>query len=285
VFTLHIHIYGEQELKNLQQLDNNMNRYIRIYKACIKTSFARTVAYPGNFYSGIFSSLIFTGLHLVTILLLTSRVDSVFGWRREELIILTIVFNFQRALLETFFYGGLGQMAETIFKGELDGILLKPVNSQFIVSIKEMRFEAYIRIAVSLLLLWYFININHIHISFINVMWFFILSGFAIMLLYSLWYIFTTLLIWNPVLTNIKDLLAYTTGLLRYPPELFKEMGSVVFVIMMPFLFVVAPSTLALLGKLSSIQIMGIMIISLFFFYLSQAFWNFALRKYTSASS
>src|SRR3989338_3021844 len=113
-----------------------MKRSIRIYQAYIKTSFARTVAYLGDFYSSIFSACMFTIFHITQILLLTSKAPVVFGWSRDELIILTLFYNFIRGLFSIFFSGGVNSMTETIFKGDLDGLLLKPINTQFLTSLR-----------------------------------------------------------------------------------------------------------------------------------------------------
>lgn len=264
---------------------NILNNYARVYKALIKTSFANLVAYPGNFYSGMFSGLIFTGLHLITIILLTFKVRTVYGWTQGEMIILTIVFNLERALLEVFFYGGMARMAEVIYKGELDSVLMKPINTQFFLSTSEFRFHAFARLATSIGLLAYFIHYFHLPVTALSVIIFTLMSITSLVLLYSLWFMVITFLMWNPMLTNLKDLLAYVTGLLRYPPGVFRGLGIAVYLLFVPFLFVIAPPTLALLGKLSPLEIIFCMILSIVGLYSSHLFWNFALRHYTSASS
>lgn len=259
--------------------------YIYVYRALVKTSFANLVAYVGNFYSGMFSGLIFTGLHLITIILLTFKVHTVYGWTQGEMVILTIVFNLERALLEVFFYGGMSRMAETIYKGELDSVLLKPINTQFLLSTSEFRFHAFARLIASIGLLAYFIDYFDLQVTFLSVITFAIMTITSLVLLYSLWFMVITFLIWNPILTNLKDLLAYITGLLRYPPGVFRGLGVAIYLLFVPFLFVVAPPTLTLLGKLNILKVIICMALSVVALYASHAFWNFALRHYTSASS
>ncbi len=264
---------------------NTWVNYGNVYRAQVKASFANLVAYIGNFYSGMFSGLIFTGLHLVTIILLTFKVHNVYGWTQGEMIILTIVFNLERALLEVFFYGGLSRMAEIIYKGELDSILLKPINSQFLLSTAEFRFQAFARLVASIGLIVYFVNYFHFKITLLNAAVFALMSISSLILLYSLWFTIMTFLMWNPILTNMKDLLGYITGLLRYPPGVFRGLGVAIYLLFVPFLFVVAPPTLALLGKLNVSEIIFCMMFSIVALFASHIFWNFALKHYTSASS
>src|SRR3989339_179448 len=80
----------------------------------------------------------------------------------------------------------INSMVSTVDWGELDFILLKPVDSQFMITNFMQGYPNLIRIGLGIILLVFYLHINNISISFVGLLGFLVFIVFGIMLLYSL---------------------------------------------------------------------------------------------------
>lgn len=262
-----------------------MKYYLNVYKTLLKLNLSNLIAYRANFINGIVSSIGYASLSFLIVILLTSRSPIVFGWRREELIFLMGVYNI---IVGGFFHGifsrNFDEFAENIDLGKLDGILLKPIDPQFIMSCTLIGFTQISRIMIGIAVCIYITITYHIPITVGAVTTATILSVFGIGILYSLWFSVMTLTVWNPRLSNLVDLMYHMNDLTRFPPKMFQPVKNYLFFII-PYTFVIVTPTKSLLNQLTLSNIFGLLFFSLFLLYISRRFWQFALRSYTSASS
>jgi len=124
-----------------------------------------------------------------------------------------------------------------------------------------------------------------ISISLMNIISYLVLVFFSMLLMYSIWLSFSTLMIWFPRLSNITTLLYNINGVSRFPPEIIYELKSFILLFLIPFTLLSAVPTKSLFQKALSGDVILLLFLALLMFYLSRKFWKFALRYYTSASS
>ena len=274
-----------RELKNLPQSDNNMvKRYLSLYKKIVKTNISLILTYRTNFVSNIISSFLWGGLQLVSILLLTSQIKSINGWGRVDLLILAGTYSILWGLFHVFFTWNFERISDTIFYGQLDSILVKPADSQFLLSFWHVNFSGIVRIIMGIIFIAYLTIKYNLTFSIINIIGFMSLLIFALALVYALWYLVATLLIWSPRLSNLIDFLYFISGTFRYPPEMFKSGVGNVLLFMIPVLIIITTPTRLLIKKVIYGDILMTIFFTLVFILLSRFFWKFALRSYTSAS-
>jgi len=262
-----------------------MKRYLKIYQRLIKMNFAIIVAYRMGFINSIISTIGWGVFQIIWIYMLTYKTKSVFGWSRAELIILAVCYVVIIAIFHLLFSRNFERLARIIDRGQLDALLLKPVDSQFLISVWIIRYANFFRIAMGIGFLAFLINNLHITISALNVVGFLVLIIFGLVLLYSLWFIFSTFLIWFPQLTNLVDFLYTINGMSRYPTEMIKTLPFYLLPVLIPFTITIVTPTKALLGRILAGDVVGLILITFTLFYFSRVFWKFALRYYTSASS
>src|SRR3972149_8688112 len=80
-----------------------MGKYVRIYRDLLRLNLSSLVAYRSNFVNSVVSSTAWGVFSLVSIVLLTYRVQSVFGWTREEILLLTGVYSVVIGVFHTLF--------------------------------------------------------------------------------------------------------------------------------------------------------------------------------------
>lgn len=260
-------------------------RYFRIYKLLLALNFQALLIYRGNFYTSLFSSVLFGLLSILTIVLLTSQTSQIYGWTRNEIILVTTVYGVVIGTFHMLFSRNFERFSRVIHLGQLDTILTKPVDSQFLVSFWMFNYTSIARILLGLGFTAYMISVMRLTIGFVDVMSFFLFTVFGVTILYSIWFCITTITIWFTRLSNLVDLLYYTTGFARFPQEMYRQFAYYVFLFLLPLTFIVVMPTKAVLQKIQWDEVVTMVVIMIVLLTLSRTFWKFALRYYTSASS
>ena len=266
-------------------MGNDMRRYFELYKALLRFSFLRFTTYRALFINSMIATIGWGLFQIIWINLLTIRTKSAFGWSKNELIILAILYVIIIGLFHFFFTGNFERFSVIIDKGELDFILLKPIDSQFMVTNFLQRFPNMVRVALGIGFLCIHLYMTNTYISPAGWIGFMVFIVFGIVLLYSLWLAYCTLLIWFPRLTNLIDFLYTINGISRYPSEMMYEVKNFILLFILPFSIAIAtPAKVLVRGTLDG-EVLGLVFLSVGLFIATRIFWKYALRHYTSASS
>lgn len=262
-----------------------MKKYWRVYKQLLKLNFDTLLTYRANFYNNLISSVAWGLFSLFSIVLLTANSTMVFGWSRNQLLLLNGLYGIIIGLYHVFFSANFERFSNVVHFGQLDSILVKPIDSQFLLSFWIIRFATFSRVIIAMIYTWYISNKLHIVPTITSVSGILILMFFALILLYSIWYMVITLIIWQTRLSNLTELMFSVTGIARYPQEMLHQLTNYVFVFLLPLTLIINIPARVYLGKIQAWDIGWLMAMSLIFFVFSRKFWKFALRFYTSASN
>ncbi len=261
-----------------------MMRYLAIYKAILTININAFFAYRGNFFNSILSSIVWGLFSIFSIILLTSRVQSLFGWSRDEIIMLTAMYSVVIGVFHMVFSRNFEYFSRVIDLGQLDSFLLKPVDSQFFLSTRFVNFASIIRIIMGILLMAYLLDRMGVSVSLLQVMLFLVFMICGIMLMYAIWYIIITLTIWASKLSNIVELLYSLSSISRYPPEMYKEISLYLFLFLLPLVLILATPVKFLFGRIDIGNAIIMVVLTGVLLFLSRKWWKFALKHYTSAS-
>ncbi len=264
---------------------NNMKRYFKIYIQFLWVSLLNLLAYRSGFYSHLVGSTIWGIFHYISIFVLTYRIQSVYGWTKPELFILTATFGGMWGLFRFFFVKNFHEFSGTVLSGRLDGLLIKPIDSQFLMSLWQVRYDEFVRVFMGTAFLIYVINAYNIHVTPVGVFMYFFLIIFAIVSSYCFWFSCSTIIIWFPRLSNLIELLYSFSGIMRNPPDIMQRFGISTVLIITPILFAISVPTRVLVGKASIAQILWLIVFTILFFMFTRAFWKYALRSYTSVNN
>lgn len=262
-----------------------MKRYLSLYRTFIKLNIERFMAYRVDLINGILGSIVWGVFSIAMIYALTAKSASVFGWTRQELFVLVGVFNIMiGGTFRAMFAKNFDTLANTIQRGELDSVLLKPLDSQFMLSFQYISVYNVVRIILSIVFTGLMLQIAGISFSLFYFILFLFLAVLGIIILYAFWYIVLTLLIWFPDLYNLVETLYAIDSITRFPPNLLSEMRVFFVFIFLPLTLVVATPAKALLHKVTTIDVLLMSMTAVIILFVSRKFWKFALRYYTSAS-
>ncbi len=261
-----------------------MKRYLAIYRQLIRLNLSALLTYRINFVNNLLASIGWGATSLLTVYLLTAKITGAYGWKREELLLFNGIYGVVIGLFHMFISVNMGRLSRVIHMGELDAILVKPLDSQFAVSLWQINFATVARILMAALFSVWVIGSLGVTVTAEAAAAFVLLSGATLLLLYSLWFLILTNLIWFTNLSNLVLFMYSFESMARFPKEMLMQLSSVLFVTVFPLAIAVNTPARALIGKMNVTDSLLLLLLSVAFFAASRAYWKFALRYYTSAS-
>lgn len=262
-----------------------MKKFLYIYKRLLIANWNALLEYRSDFVTQIISSIVFSLNHIIVVLLLTVKVPSVYGWTREELLLLAATYNVFISIYHTFISRNLDHIADEIYYGKLDYVLLKPIDSQLATTIWRINYVSLIRLVFGLCLTLYLVQIMHIALTIPMVFAYISTMMMGVFILYSFWLPFISLIIFNPRLSNIVSLLFQLSNVARYPKEMYARLPLYIFIPLLPLALILTTPTKILLQKFSFGLGLELLFVCVILGIAARIVWIFSLRHYTSASS
>ncbi len=261
-----------------------MKKYLSIYLALVRINYTNLFAHRANLFNSIIASFVWSIFVISSMTLLTSKSSHIFGWQRNELLLVAGVYNVIYSIFYILFARNFEEFSFRVHLGTLDGVLLKPISSQFFMSNWLISLHQVVRFSIGLGFVLYMLHVMHITITPYVVLLFIFLTIFSVMIIYSLWFLIMTLTVWQSHLRNLVELLYSINGITRYPQEMYKRVSVVFFWIVLPLTLVIITPTKLLAGTITAVDVILLAITALILFTLSHFFWKFALRFYVSAN-
>lgn len=242
-------------------------------------------AYRANFVNSILSSIGWSIVSISAIFLLTSRTSSIFGWSREELLLLVGVYNILNGFFVAFFARNFEKFSRIIHYAQLDSVLLKPADSQFLLSLSIFNIAGLARAMIGIIFTIYIVISLGLSISVGAFIEFVLLLLLSMVIFYSFWFLVLVPVIWFSNLTNLVDFLYVINNMGRYPSEILTSTHNLFLLLFIPLTLMASIPARVLLSKLTIHDLVVYLIIAFGLFFLSRKFYFFALKSYTSASS
>ena len=263
-------------------------RYLHLFYSIFKYSLARDMEYKTNFIGSLFVDAIYYLSWYFFFEVIYSK-TSVLGDFDREAILVFLIATFFTDTLFMMLFDGAGQLREHIRTGSLDFILLRPVNSQFLISFRYIRSYALVSIFVLSVILYNILSLFHPNaLNIINIVMFII----SIFMGTIIWYCFEFL---TSCLTfYFRD---FRTGgwltheIMKFsmrPDSIYQGfMRKILFSILPMALVASVPSRLLMYGLSTQNQkyFVAQIIIVLILLSLTRILWKVGLKRYESAQS
>ena len=262
-----------------------MKRYIKLYLQFIKNCLIREAEFRTNFISHTVSALAQSLLAILGLNVLFGHIQSVAGWSYAEVLLLLGIGN----ILQGIFFGPLIQnmarLVSLVNEGALDFALLLPISSQFYVSTRRIRLFSFARLITGIVITLSALNQLGIAPNPTQIAIFAFLLLCSIVICYSLWFISITPVIWFSRLFGVHEIFLTLYQISQKPPEIFKGALRIFLTVGLPLLVPVIFPTKVLLGNISWAEILWAPVAAIGLLYISNRFWNFALKYYSGASA
>jgi ABC-2 type transport system permease protein len=205
--------------------------YFRVFLTFARNSLVRDMTFRVNFLIEAASSVTWTMMNLGFYLLIfehTTEIGANTGWGKWEFFAFLATTMLVNSLVQAFFMPNCEDLSELIRTGGLDFALLKPIDTQFLISLEKIDWSSLANFAAGLVLLVVSLlqlttrSENPLAISPLSVVLyaFYVLCGVAI--LYSLMIALSATSIWLGQNRSLYDFWFYITNFSRYPMEIYE---------------------------------------------------------------
>jgi ABC-2 type transport system permease protein len=269
-----------------QNVRARLRRYATIYAALWRNSVVREMSFKSNFLLWIVVEFLWFGLQLSFIGVIYLHTDHIASWTKWEVILLVGASHVIQETFQAFFLTNCTQLSELIRTGRLDFMLLLPVNVRFLVSLRQVDLGGFVNAASGLAVMVYAAHQLHWAPSAPEIIGFMLLCVVGILIHYSLMFLLASVAFWTVRAQGIVCGYYSLFNLARMPDEAFQGFFRAFFTFAIPMLLVVNVPVRVLLNRLASPGQMFLLIgVACVCFVISELFWRFSIRRYTSASA
>ncbi len=226
--------------------------YKKVFLTFAQNSLVRDMTFRANFIFQCISSVSWTAMNVGFYMLVFRFTDSIgeqTGWHRDEFFLFLATTWFINSLVQAFFMSNAEEFSELIRTGGLDFALLKPIDTQFLISFRKIEWSALSNFATGLLIAGHSLlsmatrEVNPYVPSPLSFVLYvvFVLCGVAIM--YSVMICLAATSVWLGRNQSLYDFWFYITNFSRYPMEIYNRSWGVallgLFTFVIPVLVVV----------------------------------------------
>ncbi len=240
----------------------------------------------------LLTRLFWFGVQVLLFDVIYRQVPVINDWTREEYFAFMATGMLINAVVEAFFMPNCAQFSELIRTGNLDFALLKPIDTQFLISFEKMDLGMFSQILLAGGLLIYALVRRDTMPTVGATMMYLLLIAAAVCFFYSLMLSLAALSIFFGRNQGLLDFWFYVTIFARYPSSIYSgsPAGEVIrftFSYVLPILLVVTVPARVLLDKfLEPTWLSGLTIASgVLSLIASRAVFQWSLGHYRSASS
>lgn len=264
-----------------------VSRYLRLYGALWRNSVIREMGFKTNFLLWIVVEALWFVLQLSFFAVIYQHTDRIGDWSKWQVVMLVGASHFIQQTFQAFFLVNCTNLSELIRTGKLDFMLLLPVNTRFLVSLRHVDLGAFVNAASAVAVMVYAGKQLGLAPTAGQVAGFALLGLFAILVHYSLMFLLATVAFWTVKAQGILWGYYNLFNIARIPDSAFQRgWFRSVFTFVLPMLLVANVPVKLLLQKIAAPGEMLLLVaMSLGCFLASEAFWRFSVRRYTSASS
>ena len=262
------------------------SRYLGIYGALWKNSVARELSFKSNFILWIFVELLWFGLQLSFIAVIYLHTDKINTWDRWQVVLLVGASQFIQQIFQSFFLVNCTNLSELVRTGKLDFLLLLPVNTRFIISLRQVDLGGFVN-ALSAIGVMIFAASHFPHFpNLVQILGFLLLCVVGILIHYSLMFLLASISFWTVRAQGIVWGYYNLFNVARLPDEAFQGLFKAFFTFAIPMLLVSNVPARVLAQKIESpgpiLILLGMCVLCA---AVSEWGWRKSLRHYTSASS
>ncbi|HEX6291553.1 MAG TPA: ABC-2 family transporter protein [Herpetosiphonaceae bacterium] len=262
-----------------------MLRYLRLLKIFYKASLLTELEYRANFVVHGLFSIGWTAWVWFGLAVFYQHRPTLAGWSYHEALLVVGMFQVFSGLIEALLRPNIQAIIEHVRKGTLDFVLLKPLDSQFFVSTRQIVFWKLLDMLVGFGVVGYALLQLGVRPGIGALAMFVIMFVLGAVMLYSVWIALITSAFWFVRVDNISELIYSFFEAGRFPVNVFRGAVRFVLTFIVPIAFMTTFPAAVLIDKLDWRYVWLAGPLALGLFGLSVWFWRFALRFYTSASS
>ncbi|MBX7102466.1 MAG: ABC-2 family transporter protein [Gemmataceae bacterium] len=262
---------------------------MRLFRAFARVSLLGDMAFRGNFLIKVVVELLWLGLMVFFYDRLFDFTAAVAGWSRPQYFFFLGTYYLMESLIETFFLSNFGEFSELVRTGNLDLVLLKPVDEQFLISFRHVEWSTLPSAVFGLILMTRSILQLDVPPPAMAYVAFAVGLTCAVAMAYSFLLMLSATAVWLVRNQSLYELWWLFMSLMRYPKEIFNAPYTNAigwfFTFIIPVLLAVNVPAASVVKLLDSQMIAYLVASAVILLFVSRRVFRRAMQSYRSASS
>ena len=253
----------------------------------LRNSLIREMSFKANFLLWMIVEILWFCGQILFFSIIFGQVNRIGDWSKWEVVLLVGTHQIIAQLFQAFFFVNVANVPELVRTGKLDSLLVLPLDSQFAVSTKQFGLDSVINALIGAAVVLLALTRLQITPSAGAVLLYLIALGFGVAVHYSIMLSLAAVSFWIIRAQGLVYGYFNFLNIARYPDVIFPKLFRFVFGWIIPVVIVAnIPARLLIKSLGQPGWLMFHMIVAgTIAAMISRAFWRFALRHYSSASS
>jgi ABC-2 type transport system permease protein len=191
-----------------------------------RNSLVRDMTFRANFIINTVSSMAWVFMNLgfyVLIFQYTPMIGADTGWGKYQFFLFLATTLLINSLVQIFFMPNADAFSELIRTGSLDFVLLKPIDTQFLVSLQRIQWSSLGNLFLGLLLMGYSLTQVDYMPGPLQIVLYPIYIACGVAILYSLMIVLAASSVWLVRNQSLFNFWFYITNFSRYPMEIYDD--------------------------------------------------------------
>lgn len=260
-------------------------RYLKLLGIFLKSSLLMELEYRANFVTQCLLGVFWACITLVSVSVFFLHTDELGGWSYDQALVIVALFTLIDGIIRFAMQPNIEKVIQMVREGTMDFVLTKPVNSQFIATLRYVRYAGVADMASALLILALaFARLNYLPDA-MALAQFALMFAAALVIVYSIWLVMAALSFWFVRIDNLTVLFHTLYDTARFPVSTFSGVLRLALTIVLPVAFMTTFPAQAILGQLDWRALVGASAMAALLFASGAWFWRKAVMSYSSASS
>ena len=262
-----------------------MIRYLRMFRAFASTEFQFEMEYRANMYLSIFEMLLVIGTSIGAVLIMFGHTTTMNGWTLPQMIVLLGVYYVIQGGVSLLFSPSFERLMEHVRVGTLDFHLLKPVNTQFLVSTRHLKVIRGADLLLGLIVV--IVGLVQVgeQVGIAQALMFALSLIFGWTLVYSLLLGLVTLSFWFVRVENLLAIFWAFTEAGRFPVDVYPLWLRVSLSTVVPIGIAVTAPANVIAGRMDWVAVALLGAGTVLTVGIASALWRWGLKSYTGASA
>ena len=258
---------------------------LRVVAVYFRINILNEFQYRVNFIVQAFQSILALIVALGGVWVVYDHTESLNGWTSPELLAVVGVYFIIGGLINTIIQPSMQALMEEVRSGALDFALVKPIETQLLISVRKIQVWKLIDVVIGVIVLGAGLAEIGADVDALDIFafTFLLMAGGAIV--YSFWLVLATFTFWFVRIDNILVIFQSMYDAGRWPVRIYPGWLQFTLTFLVPVSFAVTVPVEALTGRLTAQTVVSACVLAALMLAGSRRFWKFGLRFYSGASA
>jgi ABC-2 type transport system permease protein len=258
---------------------------LRVALLHLRVGVMNDLQYRVNFALQVLQSLLALATGLVVFSLVYSYTTELNGWTQPELLAVLGVQIVMAGVIHAVIQPNMMRLTDEVREGKLDYALTKPVDSQVLVSVREVQLWQAVDVVTGGVVIGVALVQLGRDLGALDILAFAITLALGAVFLYCFWLVLATGAFWVVQMWFLPELFegVFQTG--RWPIGIYPDWLRLGVTFLVPIAFAVTVPAEAVTSRLDWQTLLFAAVFAVVLFTFTRWFWHFGLRRYTGASA